>query len=112
MDVFKEASVRVKEEVEPESGTEMDHQSEKWTGDCCPICEERFDERERILEHVEAVHKVVICILCGMTFDSADHLNDHKVCTGSIPFSKFAYAFILGFKSAPKVSVQPYQDVY
>ncbi|XP_062705375.1 zinc finger protein 91-like [Aedes albopictus] len=83
MDVFKEASVRVKEEVESESGTEMDHQSEKWTGDCCPICEERFDERERILEHVEAVHKVVICILCGMTLDNADQLNDHKISCAS-----------------------------
>ncbi|XP_062552762.1 zinc finger protein 62-like [Armigeres subalbatus] len=86
MNAFKLRDVVVKEEIEVEDSElqpqETSEEGRAWTADRCPICDEHFDDRERVSMHVQEVHSVTICTLCGVIFDDADQLLDHKaICS-------------------------------
>ncbi|XP_065086934.1 zinc finger protein 91-like isoform X2 [Ochlerotatus camptorhynchus] len=44
----------------------------------CSICGENFADQHLVSRHIETTHRMTICLICGMTFASADELMNHK----------------------------------
>ncbi|XP_065082961.1 zinc finger protein Xfin-like [Ochlerotatus camptorhynchus] len=75
--------VAIKEEISAEETTLLE-QENNVDGDAtiinCPICGGQFGNKDgnHLAIHVEVIHQLSICTICGIIFSTADELKDHK----------------------------------
>lgn len=86
--------VSIKEEITVEEATAQEYNVDIDASSSriihCPICGGEYGNKDenQLAVHVEVVHQLYICTICGIILPTADQLKDHEVCSArySCPF--------------------------